>query len=389
MTDLSAYELSRAENIRRNNAYLLALGLHVAAEDVRKPKPKPKPKAPPKPQTEAVNQRRSSRLDGIPVEELEVVETKWEADEKAPKRGEAGLNCWWLHDDDDPLGPLRPPLSRCQEYALLTPLTAEQRDSLVLEGHADEWITDMLRFLRAYGAQRPEPFCVPSHANFKKVIDTLSVLASGDGVTCAYRGGTFDAGVQYTPKHDLDEALKRALQWLPKAKDKSNGWTFTHPFEKMKQYQRALFWKHLFPLLWEGAQPTKEAAAVANAMATSKEGQEDACVWRAMATCEPVVAVPQRVVAAAAEQTVTPTAAQTPTEAEPVPKVTRAAVLEIVRGHDVATLTGKDVREMLEAQQGLPRGALKPFKEEIMREIDSCMEELEQHPEEKAKRQRV
>ena len=110
--------------------------------------------------------------------------------------------------------------------------------------------------------------------------------------------------------------------------------------------------------------------------------------------CEPAVAVPQRavpqrVVAAAGEKTLTPTAAQTPTVAEPVPKVTRAAVLEIVRAHDVATLTGRDVREMLEAQQGLPRGALKPLKEEIMREIDSCMKELEQHPDEKAKRQRV
>ena len=66
------------------------------------------------------------------------------------------------------------------------------------------------------------PFCVPSRENFKKVLDTVSVLASGEGVRCNYRSGAFDAGRHYTPRDDLDEALGRALKWLPKAKDKSN-----------------------------------------------------------------------------------------------------------------------------------------------------------------------
>ena len=60
------------------------------------------------------------------------------------------------------------------------------------------------------GAQA-ETDCVPSRDNFKKFLDTVSVLASGDGVTCSYRGGTFDAGVQYTPRQDLDEALSRVV----------------------------------------------------------------------------------------------------------------------------------------------------------------------------------
>lgn len=268
-------QLTRAENIRRNNQYLLSLGLDVAAEQVRKPKPPPKPKSP-KPITEVKASRSSSRLCGLPADPVEDLEPEpaWEPDEKKPKRGEAGLSCWWLPATEcDPLGPPRPPLTECQELALLTPLTSEQRESLVLEGGEEEgdWVTEMLRFLRAYGAQRPEAFCVPSVANFKKVIDTLSgppcqslllalwhmsggqrlkrgasrahictrpcsgchplpstrslmlaivrrmpVLASGDGVTCAYRGGTFDAGVKYTPKHDLDEV--RALSRTPNSR---------------------------------------------------------------------------------------------------------------------------------------------------------------------------
>jgi hypothetical protein len=31
----------------------------------------------------------------------------------------------------------------------------------------------------------------------------------------------------------------------------------------MKQYQRALFWKHLFPFVWPGAQPSAQAEATA------------------------------------------------------------------------------------------------------------------------------
>ena len=140
----------------------------------------------------------------------------------------------------------------------------------------------MLCFSRAYGGKIPEPFCIPSKENFKKVLDTVAVLASGEGVTCSYRGGTFDAGRKYTPKDDLDEALGRALKWLPKAKDKSNGWTFTHPFEKMKQYQRALYWKHLFPFVWPNAQPSARAEERAMANAEECKGEE-AAEWMRMA----------------------------------------------------------------------------------------------------------
>jgi len=405
---LSAYELTRAENIRRNNQYLLSLGLDVAAEQVRKPKPPPKPKSP-KPITEVKASRSSSRLCGLPADPVEDLEPEpaWEPDEKKPKRGEAGLSCWWLPATEcDPLGPPRPPLTECQELALLTPLTSEQRESLVLEGGEEEgdWVTEMLRFLRAYGAQRPEAFCVPSVANFKKVIDTLSVLASGDGVTCAYRGGTFDAGVKYTPKHDLDEALRRALQWLPKAKDKSNGWTFTHPFEKMKQYQRALFWKHLFPFVWEETQPTGLAASTAMAMAASAEGAE-AERWLAMATVEPVVepaataveevggssaagisgglsgagvatanvAVDAGARAAAQMGPTTQTAANADAAAVPF---TLEMVAQIIEVQGVEHLTGKLVREALESQLRLAKGGLLPLKAEISRAIDETMESM-------------
>ena len=176
----------------------------------------------------------------------------------------------------------RPPLTDLQLKALMTPLATEDRESLALDVDGEEWVTEMLCFARAYGGQIPFPFCVPSKENFKKILDTVSVLASGEGVMCNYRGGAFDAGRKYTPKDDLDEALARALKWLPKAKDKSNGWTFTHPFEKMKQFQRALFWKHLFPFCWPCAVPSARAQEHAWAMAEAHEGEE-AGMWLEMA----------------------------------------------------------------------------------------------------------
>ena len=125
---------------------------------------------------------------------------------------------------------------------------------------------------------------MPSRENFKKVLDTVSVLASGEGVRCNYRSGAFDAGRHYTPRDDLDEALGRALKWLPKAKDKSNGWTFSHPFEKMKQYQRALFWRHLFPFVWPDAEVPDRAQEVAMAKSEACAGDEAmATVWMRMA----------------------------------------------------------------------------------------------------------
>ena len=54
----------------------------------------------------------------------------------------------------------------------------------------------------------PEKFCVPSPENFGKVLDKIAMLVSGDGITCGYRGGAFDAGVLYTTHSDLDEALR-------------------------------------------------------------------------------------------------------------------------------------------------------------------------------------
>ena len=239
----SSYELSRLENIKRNNEILLGLGLIDAAKACAVPK-LVKAKPPPKPKPETVDgpSRRSARGMGLPAEVddsapgVDEASERWQAPAAVERDGRA---CWWLPPtEEQPEAVRRPALTTAQLFALQEPLSREERESLVLEGDGDAWVTDMLTFSRAYGGQQPEPFCVPSRANFKKFFDTASVLASGEGVRCNYRGGVFDAGINYTPRHDLDEALSRALKWLPKAKDKSNGWVFTHPFEKMKQYQR-------------------------------------------------------------------------------------------------------------------------------------------------------
>ena len=284
MAELSAYEQTRAERIKANNAYLMSLGLLDDAKAMKKPKPakvQPKPKAAAK--DESGPARTSRRLSGGPAEDIALLDgSEAQVGWQAPERPERDpYCCWWTVSEEKPWGVQRPPLTDEQHRALTTHLSAEQRESLSIDG-ADEWVTDMLKLSRAYGGKSPEAFCVPSRDNFKKVLDTVAVLASGEGVTCSYRGGTFDAGKRYTPNDDLDEALGRALKWLPKNKDKSNGWTFTHPFEKMKQYQRALFWRHLFPFVWPGAQPSAQAMAAAATLAEASAGAEEAAAWRRM-----------------------------------------------------------------------------------------------------------
>jgi len=280
MDVLSTYEISRAENIRRNHEKLVALGIE---HDVSALRSKPKPKTAPKPKPTALSDtglvRRSSRQQGVAVETIEIEKTAWSAPQ-TPERDP--FRCWWTCTSENPEGIVRPPLTELQLCALTTSLSETDRASLDLgDGEEGAWVGDMLKFARAYGGKQPEPYCVPSRENFKKVLDTVAVLASGDGVTCNYRNGTFDQGVMYTPKDDLDLALSRALKWLPKAKDKSNGWTFTHPFEKMKQYQRALFWRHLFPFVWPGAQPTEKAKLAAKAKAAASVGT-DSEMWQRM-----------------------------------------------------------------------------------------------------------
>ena len=72
----------------------------------------------------------------------------------------------------------------------------EQRKSLQHDG--DAWVTEYLTYARAYGGQQPEPFCVPSVANLTKFYNTAAKLASGEGITCNYRGGAFDEGMLRT-----------------------------------------------------------------------------------------------------------------------------------------------------------------------------------------------
>ena len=67
------------------------------------------------------------------------------------------------------------------------------------------------------GGQSPDKFCVPSRENFRKVLDTVAVLASGDGVTCNYRSGTFDEGVRYTPKDGARPTAAPLTAALPRA----------------------------------------------------------------------------------------------------------------------------------------------------------------------------
>ena len=108
--DLCEYELTRAENIKRNNAFLMALGLMDDAEAMRK---KPKVKAPPKPKpekTESGPARRSSRLDPTLEPEDGAAEEIWSPPETAERDPYV---CWWTTD-----GMRRPPLTAAQERAL-------------------------------------------------------------------------------------------------------------------------------------------------------------------------------------------------------------------------------------------------------------------------------
>jgi len=166
MADLSAYELKRSEKIRQNNAHLLSLGL---GPDATALKPKPKPKPAPKPKAAPSGPaRRSSRLDGMPPEDVGV---EPEAAQKPPDKADRDeLACWWTATEENPAGEKRPPLTDAQFKALETPLTTEQRESIVPEDNVNLMVEDALRFLRCYGGQLPQPYCVPSRPNFKKVL---------------------------------------------------------------------------------------------------------------------------------------------------------------------------------------------------------------------------
>ena len=166
MADLSAYELKRSEKIRQNNAHLLKLGLGTDATGL---KPKPKPKPAPKPKAAPSGPaRRSSRLDGMPPEDVGVEpEAAWKPPD-AP--GRDGLACWWTATEKNPAGKQRPELTDAQLKALKTPLTTEQRESIVPEDNVNLMVEDALKFLQCYGGMSPQKFCVPSRENFKKVL---------------------------------------------------------------------------------------------------------------------------------------------------------------------------------------------------------------------------
>ena len=70
------------------------------------------------------------------------------------------------------------------------------------------------------------------------------------------------------------------------SKDKSNGWSIKHPFVKFMQYQRACYWRHLFPYVWPDARPSPHAAAAAAAAAADSSGEavsaEELEVWCSM-----------------------------------------------------------------------------------------------------------
>ena len=213
---LAPYEIERAENIRRNNAFLLNLGLQADVHALRT-KPK-KPKAAPKPKPEPTGPRRSSgRLSGEAPEEpfgIEPAAADDQPDEPDP------FFCWWTATEENPAGETRPPLTDEQKTALMTPLTAEQREAIVFpEGSASAMVQDAMVLLRSYvsgsqtlrllaaghspppmpaqGAGRvdgtgkqdgPRPsFGVLSRDNLKNVLDTVGCLAAGEGLTNSYR----------------------------------------------------------------------------------------------------------------------------------------------------------------------------------------------------------
>ena len=145
MAALSAYELTRLETIRTNNEFLLKLGILDDAKAMR-----PKPKAPPKPKVKVEPPsgpaRHSKRLDGMPAEETELEEDEEPNNDAPQKVARDHFRCWWTSTEENREGVMRPRLTSLQLRALETPLSAEDRESLEIDG--DKWVTDMLQFSR-------------------------------------------------------------------------------------------------------------------------------------------------------------------------------------------------------------------------------------------------
>ena len=188
-SSMSAYEMSRAEQIRRNNAMLVSMGLLDAAAAMRPQPLKKKAPAKHKPVAEPSGQkRRSSRQQGAPapVEMETEPEAAWtppSATERDPFR------CWWTCSTENPEGELRPPLTELQRTALTTELSADERASLDLQGGEDDaaWVGDLLRFTRAYGILGRQDLVptgssalalTPSHGAIRRRQDPRGILRS-------------------------------------------------------------------------------------------------------------------------------------------------------------------------------------------------------------------
>lgn len=408
---LSAYELQRLENIKENEAALRGLGLDSAAQGVRtapvarKARKRPaETERPPPPRSS-----RSSRSRGPPPEFTDVP-----AD--LDDRTEEGVEGTDLRNYAEPLKrPSNLPRLTAEQSAKLdgletvsaAPLTDAEVDALrlaredLVEQRTGNWQVHTKKGTSLYGEKRAilaasaparglrwptwlsaiEAALPPMGTTQSARDQTMFAIEraacglgldykawpEGVGVLLARDAAAAGAGVRprvLTLGSDT-EVLRREGQRLEHrfGRDAGNGWAYNHALNKLRAYQELLLrekWadapsdRSIAELEADGERPGDGAA----------EGEGGTAHGDAAADAEANEALVNEALANEASDS-----ASTSARAAALP-FTRAMVASAMAGSTLEALTAKMVREALEAELGMDKGALKPFKAELLEYID-------------------
>ena len=224
----SQYELERDERIKRNEKFMLSLGINPHGSGYLKEKKKSKPRLPKKiiivPESE---RRRSPRLAG---------------ETAGPER-----LTYDLSDDEGPKR--RSQSSRRKRVLVVDDLSDEQRAALPEGFTMDAFIeSPVIKEL--------------SEQNRRSVIRQVRKLVSGEGVTYSYwpDNVVFRKGEPVTMQSDISKIIDDARDYEDQyGEDRGHGWLLNHPLRKLLLYQHYLDTKARLAPAAKAMTPTKKA----------------------------------------------------------------------------------------------------------------------------------
>ena len=252
----SQYEIERDERIKRNEAFMLSIGIDPHGGGYMKQNKKkapPKPRLPRKKVPES-ERRRSSRLQGGTAEPERLTYDEWSDDERPRQRsrGSGGRRARKNRLVE---------LSEEQRAALddfdMDDFEASASASFTKPRHRRDGVITGSCTHRWIGPDGEHPV---SEQNRRSVIRQVRKLVSGEGVTYAYwpDGVVFRKGEPVTMQSDISAIIEDARDYEDQyGEDRGHGWLLNHPLRKLLFYQHYLDTKaRLAPA---ATTPTKKA----------------------------------------------------------------------------------------------------------------------------------